>query len=194
MDFQAETLKKKIIKEKDDIKNLIKIPWKFLSIVLKERSIDLFMGNDKNNDIINYYFYGFYYYYQKKNLLFKINSCSFFVHLRTKFKLIWKLKQMYKNGKLKEKNENSLKLVQDIFNEKGIQKFSFVKLFLLYAQFKNEEFYDEEEEKNNEINTNNNEENEQILENENINIENIIENDDDSNINSSKISKKKKKK
>ena len=192
--FSSRNIKKKIIKEKDDIKNLIKIPWKFLSIVLKERSIDLFMGNDKNNDIINYYFYGFYYYYQKKNLLFKINSCSFFVHLRTKFKLIWKLKQMYKNGKLKEKNENSLKLVQDIFNEKGIQKFSFVKLFLLYAQFKNEEFYDEEEEKNNEINTNNNEENEQILENENINIENIIENDDDSNINSSKISKKKKKK
>ena len=196
--FSSRNIKKKIIKEKDDIKNLIKIPCKFLSIVLKERSIDLFMGNDKNNDIINYYFYGFYYYYQKKNLLFKINSCSFFVHLRTKFKLIWKLKQMYKNGKLKEKNENSLKLVQDIFNEKGIQKFSFVKLFLLYAQFKNEEFYDEEEEeKNNEINTNNNnnnEENEQILENENINIENIIENDDDSNINSSKISKKKKKK
>ena len=191
--FSSRNIKKKIIKEKDDIKNLIKIPWKFLSIVLKERSIDLFMGKDKNNDIINYYFYGFYYYYQKKNLLFKINSCSFF-----KFKLIWKLKQMYKNGKLKEKNENSLKLVQDIFNEKGIQKFSFVKLFLLYAQFKNEEFYDEEEEeKNNEINTNNNnnnEENEQILENENINIENIIENDDDSNINSSKISKKKKKK
>jgi len=146
--FSSRNIKKKIIKEKDDIKNLIKIPWKFLSIVLKERSIDLFMGNDKNNDIINYYFYGFYYYYQKKNLLFKINSCSFFVHLRTKFKLIWKLKQMYKNGKLKEKNENSLKLVQDIFNEKGIQKFSFVKLFLLFFQnFDDEEEKEKEEEK-----------------------------------------------
>ena len=187
--FSSRNIKKKIIKEKDDIKELIKMPWKFLSIVLKERSIDLFMGNDKKNEIINYYFYGFYYYYQKKKQLFKINSCSFFVHLRTKFKLIWKLKQMYKNGKLKEKNENSLKLVQDIFNEKGIQKFSFIKLFLLFAQFKNEDFY-EEENKNNEIN--NNEENEKII-NEQIN-ENVIENEEDNNINNSKISKKKKKK
>ena len=150
--FSSRNIKKKIIKEKDDIKNLLKKPWKFLSVVLKDRSIDLYMENniikENKNNLINYYFYGFFNYYQKQQKLFKINSCSYFFCLRTKFKLIWKLKEMYKNGKLKDKNEKSLKLFQDIFNEKGIQKFSFVKLFLLFFQnFDDEEEKEKEEEK-----------------------------------------------
>ena len=131
--FSSQGIKKKIL-SKDNDNDFLKLtnsPWKFLSLITKERSIDLFCENNK----INNWFYGLKHYFNNNNIPFKIISTNNYVLNKIKFKIVKKLKDNFQNDNLKENDNNSKQIIKNLIKEKGIQKFSFCKILLLYDKF-----------------------------------------------------------
>ena len=128
--FSSQRIKKKIIIKEDD-KEFLKLtnsPWKFFSIITKERSIDLFCEDNQ----INNWFYGFKYYLNNNNMSYKIISVNNFVLTKMKFKIVEKMRKNYQNDKLKKSDNTIQQIVKDLCREKGIQNISFCKIMLLY--------------------------------------------------------------
>jgi len=76
----------------DKVKNLNSVkkkdPYLFLSLILKNRTIDLYFDKEK---IAKKWFYGFYYYLKRSGRKYKIGSCTNYILFRLKCKMINKL-------------------------------------------------------------------------------------------------------
>ena len=128
--ISTQNIKKKILSSGD--KNelaLFNYPWRFLSIITEERTIDLYFEDEQ----LKNWFYGLKFYYSDSNLPYKMSSTNKFVLTLLKFKIVYKLKIAFQNNTQFKDNDPGLKdIVRDLVAEKGIQNFSFIKLFLLY--------------------------------------------------------------
>ena len=127
--IKSRNLRKKLLgKEKEPkIIEFLQIPWRFLSIVTKSRSIDLYCYDDQ----LNYMFYGLKYFLIDRKMPYKINSTTYFVLNKIKLKIAIKLKEKYKG-----KEDNIPNIVKKLISEKAIQSISFTKLFLLFNKYK----------------------------------------------------------
>ena len=67
------------------------LPWRFLSIITRERSIDFYCDDEQINDI----FYGMKYFLTDNNVPFKINSVNYYLLNKTKIKIAIELKKKY---------------------------------------------------------------------------------------------------
>ena len=104
------------------------MPWRFLSIITKSRSIDLYSDNNE----INTLFYGLKSFFIDNKMAYKINSTNYFLLNKIKLKLVLRLQKKYKD----ENKENLPNIVKQLVKEKAIQNISFTKLFLIYNKFK----------------------------------------------------------
>ena len=113
--------------------------WKYLSVILNSRSIDLCVNKIQTNNnlnetkLITAWFYGFIYFYRGREVPYKIPSTTKFVFSKLKYKIIDQLHAYYKvnnNGNATEKI-----IAEQLINEKGINKLSFIKLLLFYNKF-----------------------------------------------------------
>ena len=70
--FSSQNIKKKIVSKDNDseFNKLINSPWKFISIIIKERTIDLYCEDNQ----INNWFYGLKNYFNNNNMPYKIIS------------------------------------------------------------------------------------------------------------------------
>ena len=129
--IKSRNLRKKLLsKEKDlEMLRLLRCPWRFLSIITRERSIDFYCDDEQINDI----FYGMKYFLTDNNVPFKINSVNYYLLNKTKIKIAIELKKKYQE----EDEENVPNIVQELLREKAIQNISFAKLILLYNKFTN---------------------------------------------------------
>ena len=126
--ISTQNIKRKILSSgnREEI-ILFEYPWRFMSFVTYQRSIDLYFEGEQ----LKSWFYGLKFYYDDSSIPYKMTSCNKFVLTMMKFKIVYKLRNAYQNGQLKE--DSGLKdIVRDLAQEKGIQNFSFIKLFLLY--------------------------------------------------------------
>ena len=129
--IKSRNLRKKLLsKEKDlEMLRLLRCPWRFLSIITRDRSID-FYCNDEQIDVM---FYGMKYFLTDCNAPFKINSANYYLLNKTKIKIAIELKKKYQE----EDEENIPKIIHGLLREKAIQNISFAKLFLLYNKYMN---------------------------------------------------------
>ena len=128
--IKSRNLRKKLLskdKDNESIK-LLRMPWRFLSIITRARSIDLYCDDDQLDNV----FYGFKYLFVDKKMPYKINSSNYFFLNKIKLKLSIKLKRKYEE----EGEENYPNIVKQLSKEKAIQNISFTKLFLLYNKYK----------------------------------------------------------
>ena len=134
--FSSQNIKKKILsKEKDnEFIKLMNSPWKFISIITKERPIDLYCEDNQ----INNWFYGLKHYFNINNMPYKVMSTNRYILTKIKFKIVNNLKKTYQNDNLKENNNENIQIVKELCREKGIQDISFCKLLLLYKKLIND--------------------------------------------------------
>ena len=127
--IKSKNLRKKILAKDKDSKELelLRYPWRFLSIITKSRSIDLYCDDDQLNNM----FYGLTYFFVDNMMLYKINSASYFVLNKIKLKIAVVLREKYKG-----KEENTPNIIIKLINERAIQNISFTKLFLIFNKFK----------------------------------------------------------
>ena len=127
--IKSKNLRKKILAKDKDIKELelLRVPWRFLSIITKSRSIDLYCDDKQLNNM----FYGLKCFFIDKKMSYKISSTNYFVLNKIKLKIAIVLKEKYKG-----KEENIPNIVKKLINEKAIQNISFTKLFLIFNKFK----------------------------------------------------------
>ena len=127
---QVKILKKKILsKEKDnEFIKLINFPWRFISIITKERPIDLYCEDNQ----INNWFYGLKHHFNINNMPYKIMSTNRYILTKIKFKIVQKLKKSFQNDNLKENDNESKQIVKELSREKGVQNYSFCKLLIFY--------------------------------------------------------------
>ena len=127
--IKSKNLIKKLLSSEKDVNVLhfLRYPWKFISIVTGERSIDLHCEGEQ----LNYMFYGLKYCFHRKNMPYKINSASYFVLNKIKLQLAIKIKSQYK-----DKNDNIPNIIKKLIKERAIQTISFTKLFLLFNKYK----------------------------------------------------------
>jgi hypothetical protein len=127
--LKSKNLIKKLSSNNDNDKKLIKRPWNLLSVILRDRSIDLSCEGNK----LNYMFYGMKYFLVDNNVPFKINSVNYFVLNKLKLKICIILKKQYK-GINEEEIPN---IIKQLTKEKAIQNISFAKIFLLFNKYSN---------------------------------------------------------
>ena len=134
--FSSQNIKKKIVSKDNDseFNKLINSPWKFISIIIKERTIDLYCEDNQ----INNWFYGLKNYFNNNNMPYKIISVNQFVLTKMKFKIVNKLRTSFQNDKLKENDNESKQIIKELGKEKGIQNISFCKILLLYNKLIND--------------------------------------------------------
>lgn len=135
--------------------------WMYLSIITKDRSIDLYVGkkNEKEDDEsevkneedkdngnedgnqslnsnckIKDWFYGMKFFYTERKLNYKMMSCTKFVLVRIKLKSVQKMEKKMKKLSNNEKKKEADEVLEQIVGELGVQKISFVKLFLFYKK------------------------------------------------------------
>lgn len=101
-------------------------PWLFLSIITTKRSYDFYLSQEK----LLHWYYGLSLWLKENKMLYKIISSQFFMFRRIKLQLIKKLKEFGENHTIS--NKLDIKLINALSNEKSIQEFSFIKLFLLF--------------------------------------------------------------
>jgi len=132
--IKSRNLRKKLLSKDKDTESikLLRFPFRFLSIITKSRSIDLYC-EDEQLDLM---FYGLKYFFINNRMPYKINSTNYFVLNKIKLKLALKLKKKYKIGEEENEDENSPKILKQLIKEKAIQNISFVKLFLLFNKYK----------------------------------------------------------
>ena len=128
--FSSQNIKKKILsKEKDnEFIKLINFPWRFISIITKERPIDLYCEDNQ----INNWFYGLKHHFNINNMPYKIMSTNRYILTKIKFKIVQKLKKSFQNDNLKENDNESKQIVKELSREKGVQNYSFCKLLIFY--------------------------------------------------------------
>ena len=126
--IKSKNLRKKILSKDKDTKELelLRFPWRFISIITKSRSIDLYCDDEQLNNM----FYGLKCFFIDKMMPHKINSTNYFVLNKIKLKIAVVLKKKYKR-----KEENIPNIIQKLSNEKAIQSISFTKLFLIFNKF-----------------------------------------------------------
>ena len=104
----------------------INSPWLFLSIFYKNKTLDLYLEHAK----LLKWFYGFYGFFKMYQCPNKICSVRYFLLNRIKLQAINNLKELSNESEnLSEKDQN---IIRHLSNDKGIQKFSFCKIILLY--------------------------------------------------------------
>jgi len=128
--IKSRNLRKKLLTKDKDVETikLLRMPWRFLSIITKSRSIDLYSDNNE----INTLFYGLKSFFIDNKMAYKINSTNYFLLNKIKLKLVLRLQKKYKD----ENKENLPNIVKQLVKEKAIQNISFTKLFLIYNKFK----------------------------------------------------------
>ena len=107
---------------------LLNFPWRFLSVILKDKSVDLYC-EDKQLEI---WFYGLKYYTMINNVEYKILSTNKFVLNKIKLKIVIGLKSAMDKNNIQGNKEKLNFIIQKLCKEKAIQNISFTKLFLLY--------------------------------------------------------------
>ena len=141
---------KNLIKRYNEFKTpQLKKPWLFMSFIMKDSSIDLFM---KEEQILNWIF-GLNEIIRKNGMTnLRVITCRGFVVKKLKLKLIQKLKENFLNQKIEEKdkeqNQSKEKScdMKDIIivtqikkflklNQLGLDQLSFAKVLLLYLKF-----------------------------------------------------------
>lgn len=108
---------------------LLRCPWRFISIITRERSIDFYCDDEQIDDM----FYGMKNFLTDNYVPFKINSTNYYLLNKTKIKIAIELKKKYQE----EDEQNIPKIVQSLLRERAIQNISFAKLFLLYNKYMN---------------------------------------------------------
>jgi hypothetical protein len=107
----SENLKKRF----KNIKNsTLKNPWQFLSIITKDRSLDLYLEDLK----LNQWFYGLTHHLRKKQCTNKIISVHNFIFTKLKLKLMNNLKETFENKKIE--NEQLKELINNLVQGKNI--------------------------------------------------------------------------
>ena len=109
-----------------DTRELLRTPWKFISFILKKKSVDLYCEVDQ----VDNWFYGLKSFTVENSVEFKIMSTNKFVINKIKYRMPLNLKTAIKEKKIKD--ENIIEIVNRIVKEKAFHKISFVKLILLY--------------------------------------------------------------
>ena len=129
--LKSPNLVKKILnrkgKEEDSI-NLLRFPWRILSLITKKRSIDLYCEDDQLDNLV----YGLKQFTNDNNISYKIFSANKFVLNKIKYKIVLKLMKVIKNIEINDKNDKYITLVRGLSSEVRIHTISFAKLFLLY--------------------------------------------------------------
>lgn len=133
--LKSKNIRKKLLsKEKDnECMKLFRFPWRFISIITKDRSIDLYCDDIQ----INNWFYGFKYLCIDNKINYKICTTNSFVLNKLKFKIVIVLKQGLAEKGSKDKFKNAKTIINQLCREKAIQTISFTKLFLLYNKYFN---------------------------------------------------------
>ena len=129
--IKSRNLRKKLLaKEKDlDMLRLFRCPWRFISIITKDRSLDFYCDDEQIDNM----FYGMKSILIDNKMAHKINSSNYYLLNKTKMKIVIELKMKYQ----KEEKENIPKIISDLLRERAIQNISFVKLFLIYNRYIN---------------------------------------------------------
>ena len=105
-------------------KEILNCPWLFFSIITKKRSYDFYI---EQNKLIHWY-YGLSYWLKQNKMTYKIVSCSYFILNKIKLKAIQRLKDIKSSNQM---DKVDMKLIRGLISEKGIQRFSFIKIILL---------------------------------------------------------------
>ena len=109
-----------------DTRKLLREPWKFISFILKKKSVDLYCENEQ----VDNWFYGMKDFTRDNSVEYKILSTNKFVLNKIKYRIAIKLKVEIDNGNIVE--EKSVELVKKLIKEKAFHNISFSKLILLY--------------------------------------------------------------
>ena len=105
-------------------KEIFNSPWLFFSIITKKRSYDFYI---EQNKLIHWY-YGLAFWLKQNKMTYKIISSSYFILNKIKLKAIQRLKDITSKNQM---DKVDMKLIRGLISEKGIQRFSFIKIFLL---------------------------------------------------------------
>ena len=151
--ISTNNLKQKLMYYEDELMNGSK--WTYFSLWLFSRTIDLNVNcsqsseteednnhnkvhrHNESNTLIKNWFYGLKHFYSCKGIYFKTPSSSKFLLTKLKLQIVDNLQiNLFSHTKMK-KNTKRINLVNDIIKEKGIQKLSFVKLFLFIMKYNN---------------------------------------------------------
>ena len=109
-----------------DTRKLLRAPWRFISFILKKKSVDLYCEDEQ----VDNWFYGMKDFTRDNNVEYKILSTNKFVLNKIKYRIAIKLKVEIDNGNIVE--EKSVELVKKLIKEKAFHNISFSKLILLY--------------------------------------------------------------
>lgn len=109
-----------------DTRKLLRTPWKFISFILKKKSIDLYCEDDQ----VDNWFYGLKDFTRDNTVDYKILSTNKFVLNKIKYRIAIKLKMEIDNGNIVE--EKSIDLINKLIREKAFHNISFSKLILLF--------------------------------------------------------------
>ena len=124
------------IKNKNEVnpetRQLLLTPWRFISFVLKKKSVDLYCEDDQ----VDSWFYGFKYFTNNNNVEYKIISTNKYLLNKIKYRIAMKLKIAIDRKHIKEKR--SISIILKIIKEKAFHNISFTKLILLYNKYMKE--------------------------------------------------------
>ena len=114
-------------KEADsDTRKFLRSPWKFISFILKKKSIDLYCENDQ----VDNWFYGMKDFTEDNSVDYKIASTNKYVLNKIKYRIAMKLKIGIKEGIVKEEKHKDL--INRLIKEEAFHYISFSRLILLY--------------------------------------------------------------
>ena len=91
-----------------------------------------------NDDQLNKWFYGLKLFTNENHVEYKMISTHKFVLFKIKFKMIMKLKQVTKDGEIKDENHKYSKIIDRLNIEEDIKNISFTKLILFYNRLMNQ--------------------------------------------------------
>ena len=109
-----------------DTRKLLRAPWRFISFILKKKSVDLYCEDEQ----VDNWFYGMKDFTRDNSVEYKILSTNKFVLNKIKYRIAIKLKVEIDNGNIVE--EKSVDLISKLIKEKAFHNISFSKLILLY--------------------------------------------------------------
>jgi hypothetical protein len=109
-----------------DTRKLLRAPWRFISFILKKKSVDLYCEDEQ----VDNWFYGLKDFTRDNSVEYKILSTNKFVLNKIKYRIAIKLKVEIDNGNIVE--EKSIDLISKLIKEKAFHNISFSKLILLY--------------------------------------------------------------
>lgn len=152
--ISSNNLKQKLMYYEEELMNGSK--WTYFSIWILSRTIDLnvncselyeyeednnnynkIRNKKENNNLIKNWFYGLKHFYNCKGIYYKTPSSTKFLLNKLKLQIVDSLQtNLFSQTKMK-KNTKQINLVNSIIKEKGIQKLSFIKIFLFIMKYNN---------------------------------------------------------